>query len=357
MLRINRALGALITGACRALRNGRGALCLGLLGLGLLAAACSPQSGSLGPTVTTPALEANRMRTADGLNLAFHEWRPTGPATARMLALHGLNDHGANFMAESAPPLVEGGLHIFAFDQRGHARNPRPGIWPGQDALVSDAVAAIRLIRARHSDLPLFVLGESMGANVALLAAEQLRAAGESSLVDGWIFLVPGLWVLDDMNPVTAASFRLAMFQFPRLGVSSGSPAMIATDNSDTLERFNADPLTLKTTRVDVVAGLLDLNGAAKPLVATCCTAPSLFLYGARDSVFEPVPTVATLRSLPAEGGGRVGLYREGWHILLRDRQRQVVTDDILAFTRNPRAALPSGADAEGARWVAQGRM
>ena len=327
-----------------------------LLGMALLAG-CSPRVVGLGAPVTTPAIGAGHLRTADGLRLALHEWQPDGPPRAQLLALHGLNDHAANFIAESAPPLRAGGLRLLAYDQRGHAGNPHRGIWAGPEALASDAVAAIRLIRAQRPDVPLFVLGESMGANVALLAAERLQAAGEASLVDGWILLAPGLWRLEEMNAVTAASFRLALLQFPSLGVSSASPAMIATDNQAALDRFAEDPLTVKDTRVDVVAGLLEMNGISKAAVARCCAAPTLFLYGARDNVTEQAPTVATLRRLPAAGGGRVGLYRQGWHILLRDQQRAVVARDILAFTQAPQDTLPSGAEQDGAAWIAKGEF
>ncbi|UFN49033.1 alpha/beta hydrolase [Roseomonas sp. OT10] len=340
-------------------RAGKTAACwplaslLPLLLLILALGACTPRVAGLGPAVTTPALEGQSLRMADGARLALHEWRPEGPPRAVLLGLHGLNDTARNFLAESAPPLVAGGLLIQAYDQRGHAGNEPRGVWPGTEALVSDAVSAIRLLRAQHPDLPFYVLGESMGSNIALQAAERLRADPAAPRVDGWLLLVPGLWGLDDMNPITALSFRAALHSFPSLAVGSGSPSMIPTDNEDALARFNADPQTIKDTRVDVVWGLLQLTEATVPLVARCCAGPTLFLYGAKDGVIEQRPTKAALRTLPADAPARVALYRDGWHILLRDLQREVVARDILAFTADPRAPLPSGAERDGAAWLA----
>ena len=41
----------------------------------------------------------------------------------------------------------------------------------------------------------------------------------------------------------------------------------------------------------------------------------------------------------------RVAIYRDGWHFLLRDKQRAVVHRDVAAWLVDPKATLPSGAD------------
>ncbi len=327
-----------------------------LLVAGLLAG-CTPAVIGLGPAVTTPALDNNAIRTADGQRLALHAWSPEGPPTATLLALHGLTNHAATFIGGSAPPLRQGGMLILAYDQRGHGRNPHAGLWPGQDALVSDAVTAIRLLRARHPERPFYVIGESMGANVAMLAAAALQDQGESGLVDGWILVAPGLWTAADLNPATSASFNFLLRTAPSLGAASAMPGLVTTDNDADQERIRADPLNVQSVRVDVAAAMLDMHGATRPAMPRCCASPSLFLFGANDRVIQQAPTIAALRDLPPQGGARVALYRDGWHTLLRDLHRDVVAADILAFAQNPRAPLPSGAERSGAAWVAEGRM
>jgi len=79
---------------------------------------------------------------------------------------------------------------------------------------------------------------------------------------------------------------------------------------------------------------------------------PVLILQGAQDGVVPPRVTRGALRGMPP--GPRLARYPEGQHLLLRDNVRQQVADDILAWLDDPRAALPSGADATGAAWLAQ---
>ena len=40
----------------------------------------------------------------------------------------------------------------------------------------------------------------------------------------------------------------------------------------------------------------------------------------------------------------RTAYYEDGWHLLNRDLQAEVVYADVLAFLRDPAAPLPSGA-------------
>jgi alpha-beta hydrolase superfamily lysophospholipase len=67
---------------------------------------------------------------------------------------------------------------------------------------------------------------------------------------------------------------------------------------------------------------------------------PVLILGGARDEIVPPKAHQAMLRRLRAEACGEV-VYPDGYHMLLRDLQRQVVWDDILAWIDG--APLPSG--------------
>jgi hypothetical protein len=55
----------------------------------------------------------------------------------------------------------------------------------------------------------------------------------------------------------------------------------------------------------------------------------------------------------PAADGGPVrAFYPGGYHLLLRDKDRAVPIGDILAWIRDPKAALPSGADKAATEWL-----
>ena len=69
----------------------------------------------------------------------------------------------------------------------------------------------------------------------------------------------------------------------------------------------------------------MELAGA--PLL----TMPRLVLIGARDEVVPPAAFEAFLERL-APADCTVLRYPDGWHLLMRDLNRQLVFDDVLAW-------------------------
>jgi hypothetical protein len=63
----------------------------------------------------------------------------------------------------------------------------------------------------------------------------------------------------------------------------------------------------------------------------------------------------AAWRAAMAGGDKRVtyAFYPKGYHLLERDHEGRVVTEDIAHWLKDPRAPLPSGADQRARAWIA----
>ena len=292
---------------------------------------------------------AEPFRAEDGALLPHRAWPAQGgPPRALLLALHGFNEHSGNFLLDSVGRFTAAGIAVHAYDQRGFGLAPARGYWAGTDRMVADARVAVRALRAAHPGVPLFLMGESMGAAVALLAA----TGPDPAPVDGLVLLAPAFWSRAAIGPVGVGLFWLVAHAVPALGFPASAGGIAASDNIDALRRNGRDPLVIKAGRVDAAWGLLDLMDRATAALPGCCAVPVLILQGAQDGVVPPRVTRGALRGMPP--GPRLARYPEGQHLLLRDNVRQQVADDILAWLDDPRAALPSGADATGAAWLAQ---
>ena len=312
---------------------------------GLALAGCAEARAPMGPVVTRPTFRDDALVMADGVRLPLHAWQPEEPPRAVMLALHGMNEYGRSFAEDAAPWFTGAGVALYAYDQRGFGGTAPRGVWPGHETLAQDAITAAGLIRARHPGLPLFMLGESMGGAVLVLASSKAPMAdglvlsapalrGRNSL--GW----PARWTLDVMAALV-----------PGLAFSSSAPLFRPTDNLEAWRRWSSDAKLLKQTRVDAVAGLVELMDAATAALPRF-TAPALVLYGAKDELVPPAPIRAALAQLPHGAAQRVAFYPEGHHMLLRDFGGAAVAGDILAWMGNRAAPLPSGADQAAAAWL-----
>jgi alpha-beta hydrolase superfamily lysophospholipase len=315
------------------------------LGYGLGQEATTPVPRGDAPDAAAPLGEP--ILADDGAALPHRAWAAEGGAPrALLLALHGFNEHSGNFLLDSVGRLTAAGVEVHTYDQRGFGQAPARGYWPGTEPLVRDAVTAARQLRAQHPGVPLFLLGESMGAAVALLAATQ----DVPPLVDGLVLLAPAFWSRQVVGPVGVGVFWTLAHSVPALGFPAAAGGISASDNLDALRRNGRDPLVIKITRVDAAWGLLDLMDHASSALPRCCAMPVLVLQGANDAVVPPAVTRGALKRMPP--GPRLARYQDGFHLLLRDKVREVVATDLLAWMADPRAPLPSGADGVGSAWL-----
>jgi len=115
----------------------------------------------------------------------------------------------------------------------------------------------------------------------------------------------------------------------------------------------------IRNTRVDSALGLVDLMDAAVAALPLCCRnaagqrVPTLMLLGARDTVVPTYASRGALSRLAPEARPRLGVYAEGFHLLLSGRNREEVVRDVLGFLEHPEAPLPSRADDDVPAWLA----
>jgi len=326
---------------------------LGIALAGLSGAGCSPRVAAPdGEGSAEPAIRGDTLRMPDGARLPLHRWRPRGgEPDAVILAVHGFGDHGLAFDTPGAW-FAANAFAVYAYDQRGFGGAPNRGVWPGTDALVGDLATAVRLIRARHPETPVYLLGTSMGGAVVLTAAARDRLPP----VAGTILAAPAVWARSTMPFYQRWALWLGARAVPWLTVSGSDLDVRASDNTGELYALGVDPRVIGAPRVDALYGLTNLMDAALAAGHDAPT-PLLVLYGANDQIVPADPTLKLWRKLPAAGVTRA-LYADGWHMLLRDRHAHRVWRDITAWIESGgTAGLPSGAGDAAARALDRGAI
>lgn len=313
---------------------------LWLFGLAACAPAYAPEGGS-GPKAS--AITAWRHWQPLGQPLGQPSGRPAGQADgvlpkaslegksaepaapgprAVILALHGFNDYSHAF-EDFAAYSRERGIAVHAYDQRSFGANPDRGIWPGTEPLVADLRNAVGELRAIYGDRPLFVLGESMGGAVTVVAA-----AGEERLdVDGLILTAPAVWGGRHMNPFYRLTLWLASTLAPGWTLSPSGLEIYPSDNIEMLRAYSADPMVIKVTRTDAIAGLVSLMDEALA-AAPGIDQQILLLIGEKDEIV-PLDAIDDFEGSLKSARATAIRYPEGYHMLLRDLQRERVFADI----------------------------
>lgn len=296
----------------------------------------APQAGLTQSAGITPTIETDTFISFDGATLPLRRWLPAGKADAIIVALHGFNDYSL-FIDHAAHYFARHGIAVYAYDQRGFGASAKRGRWPGKNAFTQDVQTFIRLLHGRFPHTPVFLLGHSMGAAVALYTLSSKRVN-----VNGVILAAPAISGWSTMPWWQRWGLKLAARVMPWNTFTGQSLHIVASDNRDMLIALGRDPLVIKNTRVDTIYGLVNLMDAAYR-AADALHTPALVLYGKKDEVIPEAPVLEAFGPAARSNSGlRFQIYNNGYHMLLRDLQAEVVWRDIITWIGNHNALLPS---------------
>ena len=237
------------------------------------------------PYVPEPS-ERFDFTSADGLRIACARWDGSRPVRGVIQIAHGLGEHYGRY-GEAIAALVAAGFTVYANDHRGHGRTASGvnGFGDfgdgGFDLLVGDMARLSRIARKENPDLPLILLGHSMGS----FAAQQYVLAHSREI---GALVLSGTGILDGLANLASAgeggrvafnaAFEPARTSFDWLSRDPGvvdafldDPLCFAELTPPSAASFLSagqplsDPLRLRTIRQDlpvyVIAGSEDPVG------------------------------------------------------------------------------------------------
>ncbi len=266
----------------------------------------------------------------DGIEIQTWVWTPDGTPRAVVQVQHGLAEHAARYR-RLAQALTAAGYLVYAPDARGSGRTAQGayGVWgeDGWPGWVDDVGRLSERIRADHPDLPLAILGHSMGS-----FATQQHLLEHSADVDavvlsgstevGW--LVP---VLDADEPADLSAFN-EPFEH-RTGFE-----WLSRD-ADEVDAYVADPAC--GWAAPPLPGIASLAAAADPdrIAAVRDDLPLLIVSGDADPLAQGGAAVEALAQRYRDAwltDVEVHLYPGARHEVLNETNRDEVTRDILTF-------------------------
>lgn len=304
--------------------------------------ACMPRIHPAGPAVTSAQLVNNLFITSDGSLLPLKTWQAEAQEVkAVIIALHGFNEY-SHFFDLPGNYFKLHNIISYAYDQRGFGGSPHRGSWAGVDTYVADLNSFIQLIKIKHPDVPVYLLGESLGGAIVIATIAQ----SNPFTVDGIILSAPAVWARETMPWYQNLVLATFSHTIPWMTLTGESVGIIPSDNIEVLKELARDPLVIKETRVETIYGLVNLMDRAF-YSAEDLSENTFLLYGEKDEVIPQQATYEFLNNLTQSTPNQytIAIYPDGYHLLLRDLQAAVMWNDIDYWINSFSRPLPSGAD------------
>ena len=125
------------------------------------------------------------LKTKDGLNLDIHIWEPETPK-AVLMALHGGLAHAGDYVTP-ALYFKEKGIATVAYDLRGHKQEKT--YIDSFDLYLEDTNDFLRWTKNAYPNIPIFVVGHSMGGLIATHFG--IKYAADDSRIKGYVLSSP----------------------------------------------------------------------------------------------------------------------------------------------------------------------
>lgn len=265
-----------------------------------------------------------RYEGADGAGLAGFVWRGAARPKAVLQLAHGAGEHAGRYR-EPMAPIVEAGYIIYTADHRGHGLTSGmtslgdfgPG---GAPAAVDDMAVLSRQARAENPDLPLILMGHSMGAMFA-----QAYILDHSGLIDALV-----------LSGTTGPGPR------PAGGPNSGyaNPRTeydwLSRDEAE-VDKYIADPFCGIRFTPDSMASFMALRErdmGPEALAKVKAGLPTYVFVGDEDPINRKLEGLTPLVEAYRAAGLKVDLkvYPGGRHEMLNETNRAEVVRDLLAW-------------------------
>ena len=277
------------------------------------------------PNAVTSRHGESTFGTTDGLTLYRQWWIPEAEPTAVVMVFHGLGEHSGRY-GHVAEALNAAGYAVHAVDHRGHGKSEgKPVFVKSYGEFMSDLVLFRDLVETAHPGLPLFVLGHSMGGNLAVghTLAHQDGLAGLA--LSG-----PALKVGDDITPIQVKLIGVLGRIVPGFRPQALDASSISRDPA-VVDAYRNDPLVYTGKMSAGIGWALIERMEQFPSQYGELRLPVLLQHGTADQLanvegsreLERLATNATVTSHYYEG-----LYHE----IYTEPEQQTVLADLVAW-------------------------
>jgi alpha-beta hydrolase superfamily lysophospholipase len=266
-----------------------------------------------------------------GVRLLTQQWLPSqengSSPTALMILAHGYAEHIGRYR-HVIEALLEQGYAVFGMDHRGHGQSEGPQCCIEQfDFYVKDLHLLVQQARQSYPELPLVIIGHSMGGLIATLYAME-----HTEMLDALVLSGVGLRVGDDTSPVVKAVARIVARVLPKLPLAPGTTGHLSRDPS-VREAWKADPHAYQGgVKARMGIELLKAGKVARRRLDEV-SVPLLIMHGTADKLTNPEGSRELYEQASSEDK-TLKLWDGFYHEIFNEPEKEQVIGYMLGWLR-----------------------
>jgi alpha-beta hydrolase superfamily lysophospholipase len=173
----------------------------------------------------------------NGLKIFYQTWLPENPKAVIQI-VHGFAEHSGRYM-NVVNELLPLNYAIYADDHRGHGRSEgKTNYVKAFDDYIEDEKVLHGIIRDNHPNLPIFMIGHSMGSLIAVCFTEKYE-----NLLKGLILSGTGTSPKRNVGKFLKFGAKIASKIVPKLSINPKLEGAMLSHDPEFITAYQEDPL------------------------------------------------------------------------------------------------------------------
>jgi len=274
----------------------------------------------------------NDFSTNNNIRLFYQCWLPQQSIEAITVIVHGGGDHSGRF-SNLVEFLVPHDYGIYIFDLRGHGRSPgKRGHINSWNEYQLDLSLFLDLVKTKHPDIPLFLLGHSMGGVIVL--DHCIKSQKHISAI---ICSSPAIGELG-ISPFLISLARLINKIWPSIVLPTGLKVPHLSRDTEFIKKTKSDPLYHSKSTPRFGIEMLKTVEFVQNNVSKI-SLPIYLIHGTDDKIVS-IEGSRRAKKLIDTSLITYKEYEDGYHELFNDLNKKVVMNDLLLWMKKLSSAI-----------------
>jgi alpha-beta hydrolase superfamily lysophospholipase len=288
--------------------------------------------------VSSPAAYAEPVRDdnaslAKELKLPIYHWSDSAVKTKGIiLAIHGVTLHARRFDSV-AMKLAADGYSVFGLDLRGFgAWRKENEKFNGDDKIhytqsQGDIIEVLSTLKKMYGDLPIYMMGESLGANLSVWVAST-----QPELIDGIILSSPCVKRIIRVNKRVLIDSTKSFFRpYKPFGLEAHIKPYLSEDPRVTAEYLSDPDIDMDLSAADLIKSVKTNTLSIANTKKIPDDMPILMLAGEQDKIYKAKAIPKFAKNIPSREQ-TIYMFENKGHLLL---EHNFVEPDVMARMEN----------------------